>query len=225
MLAGNKNLSHYSLGELLMLKKLLLGTVLLSTSLFSQAGVISLIDGADMAGMEVTAYFANGTNDTQIWAATGSDSGAAASSEWSLSLSGETFGNVPSPGVFIGVWEFNNISNLSGVVGIEINAAAGDIYFDNIASVEHTVGSGFGREIVFDPDNAVNVTSAFSDVYSGPDLHGTLDINWNAGTSLELGETLQFFIDTDKVSVSEPATALVFLTGLLALVNIRRNKA
>lgn len=202
-----------------MLKKLLLGTVLLSTSLLSNAGIISIINGADMAGIEVTAFFGDGSQETQTWNATSLDAGAAISTDWSLSLSGETFGELVSPSVFKGLWTFTNLNRLDGVVGIEVNGTIADVYFDNIDSVEHTVGSGFGRPFAAD---SISVAASFTDVYSAPDLFGTMNINWLGGTSLEVGQMLNFLTDTDKVIVSEPATVLVFLTGLLALVNIRR---
>lgn len=210
-----------------MLKKLLLGTVLLSTSLFSNAGIISIIDGADMAGIEVTAFFGDGSQETQTWNATSLDSGAAVSTDWSLSLSGETFGEEISPGVFNGLWVFTNLNRLDGVVGIEVNGAIADVYFDDLDSVEHTVGSGVGRPFAAD---SLSVGASFTDMYSAPDLFGTLNISWLGGTSLEEGQVLNFLTDTDKgtvttpppLPVSEPATALIFLSGLLALVNIRR---
>lgn len=205
-----------------MFKKLLIGTALLSTSLMSHADFISPINGADMEGIQVTAFFDNGTQDTQTWAATSADAGAAISSDWSLSLSGETFGNLVSPGVFDGVWVFDNNST-TGVVGIEIQASVADVYFDNVPIIEDTMGSGVGREFVADNVNNPLVNATFSNPYStSTDLFGTLNIDWLTGSDLASGETLQFFIDTDKATVSEPATALVFLTGLLALVNTRR---
>jgi hypothetical protein len=205
-----------------MLKKLLIGTVLLSTSLFSQAGIISVIDGADMEGMQVTAFFANGGSETQTWLATGADSGAATSVDWSLSLSGQTFGNLLPSGGFDGVWEFNNISLLDGIVGIQVQASVADIYFDIIDTTVETVSSNTGRSFIADNVNNSLVSAAFTDVYSAPDLFGTMNINWNSGLNLAAGQTLQFFVDTDKTTVSEPATALVFLSGLLALVSLRR---
>ncbi len=204
-----------------MLKKLLLGSALLSTSLFSQAGYISVIDGADMAGIEVTAYFGNGTSETQTWAATSADSGAAASSDWSLSLSGETFGNVLPSGAFDGVWVLDNLNRADGIIGLEINAAIADVFFDNVDTVEETAGSGVGRPFVAD---LPSVASSFSDMESAPDLFGTLNIDWTNGTNLELGQALNFFIDTDKKTVSEPTTWLVMLSGLVALLSSRRNK-
>lgn len=202
-----------------MLKKLLLGTVLLSTSLFSNAGIISIIDGADMAGIEVTAFFGDGSQETQTWAATSGTAGGVTGTDWSLSLNGETFGDVTPGGVIVGSWVLNNTGSSDGIIGLEIDGAIADIYFDDLDSVEYTAGSSFGRPFAAD---SINVAASFTDVYSAPDLFGTLNINWATGTFLDLGETLNFLTDTDKATVSEPATALVLLSGLLALVNIRR---
>ncbi|XPF95071.1 hypothetical protein ACM9HF_03410 [Colwellia sp. RE-S-Sl-9] len=203
-----------------MLKKLIIGTTLLSTSLFSQAGIISVIDGADMAGIEVTATFGNGTTETLTWAVTGADSGGVSGASWSLSLSGDTFGDYDSvTNTFFGDWLLENTSEATGIVGLSVNGAIADIYFDDIDTVEHTPGSNAGRPFA---TASTDISASFSNVFSAPDLFGTMDIAWNAGTSLALGESLTFLTDTDKSVVSEPATALVFLSGLLALVNIRR---
>ena len=202
-----------------MLKKLLIGSVLLSTSLFSQAGIISVIDGADMAGMQVTATFSDGSTDTQMWSATGIDSGAASAADWSLSLSGETFGDVVSPGTFIGAWTLENMSTAFGIVGLEIDGAIADIYFDIVDTTIETVGSGVGREFVADTSD---VTASYSNLLSAPDLFGTLNIDWDAASMLSAGNAMQFFTDTDKTTVSEPVKSLMFLSGLVALVTLRR---
>lgn len=214
-----------------MLKKLVIGTVLLATSLTSQAGFISLIDGADMAGIEVTAFFGDGSNETQTWGATGIDSGAATSSAWELSLAGKTFGNLvsgttPSTFVFDGRWVLNNISRLDGIIGFEVNASIADVYFDTVFTTIETATSNVGRPFVADSVNAANVTATMGNQLSltQPDIFGTLNVDWLGGASLASGQEMSFFIDTDK-KVPEPATSLMFLSGLLAFVGLRRKKA
>ncbi len=201
-----------------MLKKLLVGSVLLSASLASQAGIISVIDGADMAGIEVTASFADGSQELVTWSATDATSGSVVGSDWSLSLSGETFGDYDgSTNTLFGEWVLVN-NTASGLTNLLINAGIVDVYFDNEESIEYTAGSEVGRPFVSSDD--AGTTASFTDVYSAPDLFGTLNIAWDS--SLAAGSSYSFLTDTDKAVVSEPATALVFLTGLLALVNYRR---
>ncbi|WP_076418108.1 hypothetical protein [Colwellia sp. UCD-KL20] len=203
-----------------MLKKLIVGSVLLSTSLFSQAGIISNINGADMSGIQVTAMFGNGNSETLTWAATGATSGGVTGAGWSLSLTGDTFGDYDGAlNTFVGDWVLSNDSLSVGIVGLEVNAGVAGVYFDDADTIEYTAGSNVGRPFAAD---SLDVNASFSDIFSAPDLFGTMNIDWKPTTFLDLGQKLTFLTDTDKSVVSEPATALVFLSGLLALVNIRR---
>ncbi|WP_077342121.1 hypothetical protein [Pseudocolwellia agarivorans] len=203
-----------------MLKKLIVGSVLLSTSLFSQAGIISNINGADMSGIQVTAMFGNGSSETLTWAATGATSGGVTGAGWSLSLTGDTFGDYNgASNMFVGDWVLSNDSLSIGIVGLEVNAGIAGVYFDDADSIEYTAGSNVGRPFA---SSSTDVSASFTNVFSAPDLFGTMNIDWKPTTFLDLGQKLTFLTDTDKSVVSEPATALVFLSGLLALVNIRR---
>ena len=203
-----------------MFKKLLVGAALLSTSVASQAGIISAVSGADMAGIEVTALFGDGNTEQLTWAATGADSGGVTGTGWSLSLSGDSFGDYDSStNTFYGEWTLENFSVASGITGLVVNAGIADIYFDDLEIDEHTPGSGPGRPFAAQDDNA---SAVFSDQFSAPDLFGTMTVSWATGTSLAAQSQTLFLTDTDKATVSEPATALVFLSGLLALVNFRR---
>ena len=205
-----------------MIKKLLLGAALLTSSAASQAGFIHDITGADMAGIEVTALFGDGTSETKVWAANGADSGEATGTGWTLSQSGITYGqqdNITDPAnpVVLGAWSLVNESITAGIIGLSINASIADIYFDVLGYVEHTPGSSFGRDF-YEENNLA--TAAYADELSSPDLFGTMNITYNQ--ALLAKSSSRFVSDTDKAIVSEPATALVFLSGLLALVNLRR---
>ncbi len=203
------------------MKKLVVFLVLLlSGGGASAVQLISIITGADMAGMEVTATFSNGNTETATWIVTdvpatpvpaGSSvgdfevyAGGAFGNGWSLTQRGETFGDVDlANNLFFGQW---TLSNQTGVTmdGLVIDALAGGIVFDNVFSVEDTPTSDVGR--AFTPDSNA-VTGAYSNSFSNPDLWGTLALSFNGGFAD--GGTLNFMADTDKIPV--PGTLLLVL--------------
>jgi hypothetical protein len=204
-----------------MLKKLLVGSVLLSTSLVSQAGIIDTMNGAQLQGISVTALFGDGASEQFSWVATNLDSGGVIGTGWSLSLSGSTFGEIdntdPLNPVTFGGWELVNDTVGAGIVGLSIDAGIAGVYFDTLDDAEYTAGSNVGR---FFAEETGNATATYADSFSNIDLFGTLNIEWSQAIGVN-SETV-FLTDTDIATVSEPATALVFLSGLLALVNFRR---
>jgi len=171
-----------------------------------------------MAGIEVTAFFADGNSEQLTWAASDAVSGGVTGTGWSLSLSGETFGDFDnSTNTLFGEWNLVNDSTVSAITDLSINAGIAGVYFDDLDTIEYTAGSDVGRPFASSDDTTV---ATFSGLFSAPDLFETLNIAWT--NSLTAGSSYSFLTDTDKATVSEPATALVFLTGLLALVNVRR---
>ncbi len=199
----------------------------------SAVQLISIITGADMVGMEVTATFSNGSSETATWIVTdvpatpvpaGSPvgdfevyAGGAFGSGWSLTQRGETFGDVDlANNLFFGQW---TLSNQTGVTmdGLVIDALAGGIVFDNIFGVEHTPTSDVGRP--FTP-NSSTVTGAYSNAYSNPDLWGTLALSFAGGFTN--GSTLNFMADTDKM-IPVPGTFLLVLVW--PVLRIARNAA
>jgi len=226
-----------------MLKKLLLGTVLLSTSLLSQAGYIKDITGADMSGLQITATFANSDTETFSWSTltenlgtvnTGNAiqdnivnhegfTGGVFGTDWSLTQQGYTLADFDGPTVY-GAWSFTDNRTTNAITSLEINGVSAGIVFDTIFLTDlslDTNGSGQGRP--FFAYTGVTQYAGASATYDNnveEELFSKLTIDLASP-----GTSFNFIADTDKVSVSEPATALVFLTGLLALVNIRRNKA
>jgi len=209
-----------------MLKKWMLGMLLLSTSLTSNATIISAVTADMLAGMEVTVYFGDGSSDTQIWAATGVDSGAAGSSDWNLSLTGDTFGQSTT----VGVWYLDNLGNFDGIVGLDINASYANNYFDIVDSIIGTPDSSFGRP--FYSNLGTDISHSFTGLYSAPDLYSTLEIEWEDENYLDVSEQLIFGTDTDMVRagidnkpVPEPGTLLLFATSVLALKRFRSSKA
>ncbi|MBL0709658.1 MAG: PEP-CTERM sorting domain-containing protein [Colwellia sp.] len=201
-----------------MLKKWMLGGILLSVSLFSQATLITaIIDSVDMEGIEVTATFGDTKQEKLTWSALSNTLGGVGNDDWSLTLDGKTFGEYDQgTGDFYGLWELTNISVSSGIVGLTIDAGIKSFYFDILYGTNlSTPGSETGREFVA---NDANATATFTDVFSEPDLFGTLDIT---NFTLNTGNTLLFLTDTDKVEVPEPSTLFIFALSLFALINFR----
>mgnify|MGYP003669241986 FL=1 len=219
-----------------MLKKWMVGLTLLSTSLCSQATLItSSVDSVDMAGIEVTAYFANSTQQTLTWSAFSATQAGVDNGVWSLTLEGNTFGdyddfddNDPNTGQFYGLWNLTNTSTTNLLMGLSINAGIKGFYFDVLSGSAGTPGSEAGREFVSDAGNAV--VESYANEFSSPDLFGVLNIGWQVpDTGLISGQSLQFQTDTDKatptVSVPEPASIAMFSLGLLALTRFRKKSA
>lgn len=206
-----------------MLKKWTLGIILLSTSLFSHASLInSEVYSLDMVGIEVTALFVGGGSDTQTWSALPSISSTTAgivTSDWSLTLDGNTFGDYDgSTNTFFGLWTLSNLAVSQGIIGLTVKAGIADIVFDiESGPLGSTPGSEAGR-----PFAAFSALASFTDVYSSPDLFGTMHVtNFN----LAVNQSLGFQTDTDKVEVPEPSTLFTFALGLIALTGLRRKSS
>ncbi len=211
------------------MKKLLLVLSLVAWVSPAYSTVIkSSITGADMAGINVTAYFAGGGSETATWVTTSTDGsiafqegyvGGAFGTGWSLTQQGETFGQFGPGGQLLGVWTLDNGSGNS-LVRIAIDALMADIVFDNLFGAEGTVGSGPGRDFTSGPTNAPG-SVVYSDLYSAPDLYGSLTLDWGV-TGFASGNTFQFMADTEMVP--EPATVLLFAAGLLGLAGTRAKR-
>ncbi len=208
-----------------MLKKWMLGLTLLVASLGSQAAIIDqTVQSVEMEGITVTAFFAGGTQETQVWSALSSTLGGVDNGAWSLKLDGDTFGEYDDINDnILGLWTLENISVTDGIVGLSIDAGIAGFYFDILfGDVNSTPGSGTGRDFVSNDDT---VTALFDDLFMAPDLYGMLNINWAANSSLAAGESFLFLTDTDKMSVSAPTTILTFALGLVALARLRKKSS
>lgn len=225
-----------------MIRKLILGTFLLSFSAFSQASLISFdttITGADMDGMSVTATFINGGSETLFWQTTSTTLGSSGNdiidhegfgggvegelSDWGLSQNGYTFGDHDiSTDTLYGLWTF---SDLLGVVAqLEINTFGTNIVFDTV-SLENgdvdTNGSGTGRYFITD---YTGVSAAYNDPFSGDagfeELYQTLTLTF---ANPSAPTNFQFMADTDAVTdVPEPSILFLFASGLLGFAGVRR---
>lgn len=76
--------------------------------------------GSGMDGMRVTATFADGFTELATWARTGSSSGGAIGSNWTLREQGDTFGSA---------WALSH-ARASGLVGLFFDAGTGGTIFD-----------------------------------------------------------------------------------------------
>lgn len=188
--------------------------------------LIPIITGADMEGMNVTAFF-NGTSETAVWATTSTDAsvasgegfaGAAAGTGWGLRQQGFTLGNfVPGQGA-LGVWTATNNTGFD-ITSLVIDASAGNIVFDQFFDMEFTPGSDIGRSFLSGTDFIAS-SAVYSDPVSDPDLFGTLTINFTNGFANT--NSFQFLADTDKLAeVPDPSSGLLLGLGLVGLL-VRR---
>ena len=189
-----------------MLNKILLGTLLITTSGIANAGFVfnNDITGADMAGIEVTVDFTDGGYESTFWSVlstdlgtTGNDiidhqgfSGGVSGTGWSLSQSGYTLGNIGPDNTIYGMWNFEDDTNT--INKITINTGDTGILFDTKTLTnlsEDTNGSGQGR--AFDTGTPSEVTATYSDpVFQ--ELSKTLTIELTTA-----GTEIQFLADTD----------------------------
>jgi PEP-CTERM motif-containing protein len=169
--------------------------------------------GDDMAGMMITAYFADQTKDTATWATTGFEAGAAVGNGWSLSESGTTFSSN---------WTLTNTGTpaATGAAGgqdlvrLVIDAGPGDTVFDVIYPAYVTAGSADGIEINTTATGLATYRHRIALTGDAPlgDLWRILDIELEPGLA-----------DTDNLSLSgdlgvpEPGTMALLGIGLLGL--------
>ncbi|WP_055075837.1 hypothetical protein [Pseudanabaena sp. 'Roaring Creek'] len=184
------------------MKKLLTASAFLSVaSIFgivgnAQAATISALTGYSTmggasAGMQVRVTFADNTTSTGVWSAINFYSGVASADGWTLSQSGDTFGNP---------WTFSNNSSKT-ISSLFINAIAGSTLFDRTNPDPGTPGSAAGWD--FTPVSGSSPTSfTYSNIVNlvgqpaVGDLYAALTINWDSGFST--GSNLSFIADTDS---------------------------
>jgi hypothetical protein len=193
--------------------------------------------GAGMAGMTVQVSFANGTSETETWISTGTASGAASGTGWSLAQSGDTFPYESSDGSLAGYWTLTSNPGSLAISQVRIDALAGNTVFDTNDNAEGTPGSWYGYDFTLNPDYSPNfdisgISATYQDAVaimgSSPvgDLYRYLDIDF--GNDFGPGSSLEFFADTDTDAATPlgnvplPGTFLLLGSGLLGLVGLRR---
>lgn len=137
--------------------------------------------GSMMNGLSVTAVFADGTSESEVWSATGNGSGGVFGNGWSLTQSGDTWtlGNY---------WNFSFTGSPAGgpsslaLVSLMLKGGGGFTVFDrsDIAFLppvapSGTVGSAEGRSVTFS-DSAIDAWVTYFDKVnlSGEDAVGDL---------------------------------------------------
>jgi len=154
--------------------------------------------GSDMAGMQITVNFFDGTSQTSSWLPTGGDSGGAFGTGWSLTQSGNTFGSFNNP------WSFN-YTGTNTVAALIIDTIPGNTVFDILPDLNgpfQTPGSadGWHFQTVFGvgPTRAPEYSVPI-DISRG-DLFGRLSLFWDTGFRGLMG----FLADTDSGTAFDP---------------------
>jgi MYXO-CTERM domain-containing protein len=204
------------------MKKYLLAMILAAASSFSaNASYIQLVNGAELAGIEVIAETTQGT-EIATWQATSSTGGlAAGASDWTLKLDGDTFGsNTNTPGVYVGLFQFL-VGGLD-ISSLTLNMVGTGLVFDTAFGDASANGSGAGRVMAIMPD-----TTTYSVGYSNlveDELYQTVTIS--AFGNFLAGNEYGFLTDIDAMATDVPAPAGLALLalGLLGVRLTRRNK-
>jgi hypothetical protein len=203
----------------------------------ANASFVSIITGADMAGMDVTVTFDSGLTETVTWDVISAGNGltdtvnletaygGVTGSGFSLTQQGNSLGNIETNGtagvsddIFYGLWTLTNTSNLA-ITKLFVNALAGGIVFDT-DNLDNSIlnGSDVGRP--FDSRTA-GPTAIYSNNYQD-ELFGAMTVD----LSLASGASLDFFADTDAIAVSAPSTISILMLSLFGFViNARRKQA
>lgn len=195
-------------------------------------------NGSQMHGMLVTTCFVTGVCEEISWDGTaGSASyGEARSSDWLLSVNGDTFNNP---------FTFETLNGDAAVTSISLNGRPGNTLFDVILSPALSPGSASGRPFALtgsNPDLAnyilnVHYTDrlAVGGTFYG-DLYTVMTIDFDGQA---FNGSFNFITDTDNNDfdggspiipvdprpVPLPGTLLLFAAGLFGLVVRRQVKA
>ncbi|RQW83474.1 MAG: PEP-CTERM sorting domain-containing protein [Geobacter sp.] len=186
-------------------------------------------NGTMMDGMKVKVYFSDQTSAEALWADTGSGSGAASGTNWSLSESGDTYG---------GLWSFVNGTGL-GITAFTIDAGAGNTVFDRTNGGNWgTDGSAQGWDFsVQSAPTDLAITATYSDLVAltgyAPvgDLFRFLTVEFaNGGFASDsqmtyITDTDNLLLSGDLTSVPEPGTILLLGGGLLGLAFYGRKRS
>lgn len=206
-----------------------------SGQVFSTTAVTSAdATGWSMSGMSVTATFGNSNIPAEVmtWSDLGSGVFGVSGNDWSLTTNanGSTFSNI---------WTLD-IANSSDlfITELTISGLGGNTVFDIVSSPEMTPGSAIGKPINVGDSTTLNL-GLVSAMYSNAvaingqaplgDLYESLTISFGNPGGFGSRDTFKFQTDTDNVDtrldpVPEPATMLLFGTGIIGLAAFRRNR-
>ncbi len=195
---------------------------------YNTSGLSGFTTGAgDMIGMEITAYFSDGSSDTATMGAT-----TASGSGWSVSFTGST--------TFSDAWDVS-VNNQSGllITGLDFSGKNGDTVFDIVSSAVNSPGSALGNAIGPNASYSGSTLTSILATYTNQvsvagtfygDLYETMMLSFNQG--LATGDVLSFVADTDNLAIdgdlvvaSEPGALLLLGLGLIGTAAARRRSA
>lgn len=213
-----------------MKKLLILGFLTVFAAGNAQAGLINIVTGADMSGLLVTVTFGNGDTQSDVWEATGTESGGVGNGVWSLTQEGDTIGPV-YPSSFSGTWTLTTIRSIESILIEGLNAG---LVFDT--AFGDASGTGPGHAFTYDTALS-SVTATYSDnyedeLYYSMLLTGTNPNYLGRGSSMLLGSgSFDFMIDVDLITpeeataeVAAPATITILALSVLGLIANSRRK-
>lgn len=190
--------------------------------------------GVQMAGMLVDVFYSDGSSEQVEWVAGEGTYGQAATDNWTLSLSGDSFSTRFR-------FQVGDIGDLF-VVGLRMDGRSAQVVFDVVSDSVVSPGSAPGRTPLnvngFSTTQATLLTDftyrhqvGVQGVIHG-DLYALLDIGFNDPElgGLASGGRISFLSDTDNtvssiVLVSEPGALALMLAGLAGLGFVSRRSS
>jgi hypothetical protein len=176
--------------------------------------------GSDMAGLQVTATYAQGGPQMCIWAATSATAGGCdIAGVFSISQDGDTFTQS---------WTFQNMSTFDSVQTLVLNgnplrgSDSGVVFDRTFGGVEGTDASALGADADGTTTDTSNGSATYSDIVAvmpdAPvgDIFAILTIRFD-GNGLGPGQSATFVADTDTIGLGDGAVPEPGTVGLLAL--------